>query len=74
MTTIKYERNKEFPQIVYMTLNRPEKSNALDGMTQEIKYAMDIVMKTLIRRWLYLGALGKPFRNRVTLMEFLRKP
>jgi enoyl-CoA hydratase len=45
--TILYEKDKEEPQIVYITLNRPEKSNAVSigrgCMTQEIKDAMDMV-------------------------------
>ena len=28
--TIRYEKDKEQPQIVYITLNRPEKINAID--------------------------------------------
>ncbi len=46
-TTIRYEKDKEEAQIVYITLNRPEKSNAISigrgCMTQEIKDAMDQV-------------------------------
>lgn len=42
-----YEKDKEVPQIVYITLNRPEQSNAIsigaDQMTGEIKAAMDLV-------------------------------
>lgn len=45
--TIRFEKDKEQPQIVYITLNRPEKSNAVSigrgCMTQEIKDAMDMV-------------------------------
>ena len=45
--TICFEKDKEQPQIVYITLNRPEKSNAVSigrgCMTQEIKDAMDMV-------------------------------
>ncbi len=45
--TIRFEKDKEQPQIVYITLNRPEKSNAVSigrgYMTQEIKDAMDMV-------------------------------
>ncbi len=42
-----YEKDRETPQVVYITLNRPEKSNAVsigpDEMTGEIKAAMDMV-------------------------------
>jgi len=42
-----YEKSKEEPQIVYITLNRPDKRNAISigrgYMTEEIKSAMDIV-------------------------------
>jgi len=42
-----YEKDKEIPQIVYITLNRPEKNNAIsigpDQLTGEIKAAMDLV-------------------------------
>lgn len=45
--TLLYEKDKEQPQIVYITLNRPEKSNAISigrgNMTQDIKDAMDLV-------------------------------
>ena len=45
--TIRYEKDKEQPQIVYITLNRPEKINAIDigqgKMTQEIKDAVERV-------------------------------
>lgn len=46
-TTIRYEKDAEQPQIVWLTLNRPDKSNAISigkgCMTQEIKDAMDLV-------------------------------
>lgn len=46
-TNICYEKDEEQPQIVYITLNRPEKANAISigrgEMTQEIKDAMDMV-------------------------------
>jgi len=46
-TTIRYEKDKEQSQIVYITLNRPEKANAISVgrgfMTQEITDAMDMV-------------------------------
>ncbi|MGD9123605.1 MAG: enoyl-CoA hydratase/isomerase family protein [Desulfarculaceae bacterium] len=42
-----YEKDQEQPQIVYITLNRPEKRNAISigrgYLTQEIKDAMDMV-------------------------------
>jgi enoyl-CoA hydratase len=45
--TIRYEKDENQPQIVYITLNRPEKSNAISVgrgyMTQEIKDAMAMV-------------------------------
>ena len=44
---IRYEKDVEQPQIVYITLNRPDKSNAISigrgNVTQEIKDAMDLV-------------------------------
>ncbi len=46
-TRIRYEKDEKQPQIVYITLNRPEKANAISigrgEMTQEIKDAMDMV-------------------------------
>ncbi len=46
-TDIRYEKDDKQPQIVYITLNRPEKANAISigrgEMTQEIKDAMDMV-------------------------------
>lgn len=45
--TLHYEKDKDEPQVVYITLNRPEKNNAISigrgNMTQEIKDAMDLV-------------------------------
>ena len=45
--SLRYEKDKEQPQIVYITLNRPEKSNAISVgrgfMTQEIIDAMEQV-------------------------------
>jgi enoyl-CoA hydratase len=45
--TIRYEKDEEQPQIVYITLNRPDKSNAIsvgrDFMTQEIIDAIEQV-------------------------------
>lgn len=44
--SIRYEKDKDEPQIVYITLNRPQKFNAISvgrgQMTQEIKDAIDI--------------------------------
>jgi len=46
-THIRYEKDEKQPQMVYITLNRPEKANAISigrgEMTQEIKDAMDMV-------------------------------
>jgi enoyl-CoA hydratase len=45
--TLLYEKDKEVPQIVYITLNRPEKNNAISighgEMTQELIDAMGMV-------------------------------
>ena len=44
---ISYEKDREAPQIVYITLNRPDKRNAISigrgYMTEEIKSAVEIV-------------------------------
>ncbi len=64
-STIRYEKDQEEPQIVYITLNRPEKSNAINigrgYMTQEIKDAMEQVNEdTDVKVAVFRGA-GKNF-------------
>ena len=45
-STILWEKDKEEPRLVYITLNRPDKNNAISigrgNMTQELKDAMDM--------------------------------
>jgi len=49
--TLIYEKREDLPQVVNITLNRPEKSNAISigrgKMTQEIKDAIDMVNEDL---------------------------
>ena len=63
--TLRYEKDSKQPQIVYITLNRPEKSNAISvgrgNMTQEIKDAIDMVNEDLdVKVAIFRGA-GKNF-------------
>jgi len=74
--TILYEKDKEEPQIVYITLNRPEKSNAVSigrgCMTQEIKDAMDMVNEDPnVKLAIFRGA-GKNFSAGYDLEQVYR--
>jgi enoyl-CoA hydratase/carnithine racemase len=75
-TTISYQKDKEVPQIVYITLNRPEKSNAISigrsGMTQEIKDAMEMVNEDSdVKVAIFKGA-GKNFSAGYDLEQVYR--
>lgn len=75
-TTIRYEKDKDVPQIVYITLNRPEKSNAISigrgNMTQEIKDAMEQVNEdTDVKVAIFRGA-GKNFSAGYDLEQVYR--
>ena len=74
--TILYEKDQEQPQIVYITLNRPEKSNAISigrgHMTQEIKDAMDLVNEDPdVKVAIFRGA-GKDFAAGYDLEQVYR--
>ena len=75
-TTISYQKDKEVPQIVYITLNRPEKSNAISighgNMTQEIKDAMEMVNEDSdVKVAIFRGA-GKNFSAGYDLEQVYR--
>ncbi len=75
-TTIRYEKDKEEPQIVYITLNRPEKKNAISigrgCMTQEIQDAMQQVNEdTDVKVAIFRGA-GQNFSAGYDLEQVYR--
>lgn len=74
--TLRYEKDKEQPQIVYITLNRPEKSNAISigrgNMTQEIKDAMDMVSEDPDVKVAVFRAAGKDFSAGYDLEQVYR--
>ena len=63
--TLLYEKDKEVPQIVYVTLNRPEKSNVISmghgNMTQELQDAMRMVTEDDDVKVAIIRAAGKNF-------------
>jgi enoyl-CoA hydratase len=60
-----YEKDKEEPAIVYVTLNRPDKRNAITigrgQMTEEIKCAMDMVNEDLDVKVVIFRGAGADF-------------
>lgn len=64
-THIRFEKDEKQPQIVYITLNRPEKANAISigrgEMTQEIKDAMDMVNEDNDVKVVIFGGAGENF-------------
>ena len=74
--TLRYEKDKEQPQIVYITLNRPEKSNAISigrgNMTQEIKDAMEMVSEDADVKVAVFRAAGKDFSAGYDLEQVYR--
>ena len=63
--TLRYEKDKEKPQIVNIFLNRPEKSNAISlgkgNMTQEIKDAVEMVNEDLDVKIAIFRGCGRNF-------------
>jgi enoyl-CoA hydratase/carnithine racemase len=74
--TILYEKDKEEPHIIYITLNRPEKNNAIsigpNEMTGEIQNAMERVnVDDEVKVVIFKGA-GKNFSAGFDLSEVYR--
>ena len=63
--TLLYEKDKEEPRIVYVTLNRPEKANVISmghgNMTQELQDAMRMVTEDDDVKVAIIRAAGKNF-------------
>ena len=74
--TIIYEKDKEQPQIIYITLNRPDKSNAVSigkgNMTQEIIDAMAMVNEDPDVKIAVFRAAGKNFSGGYDLSQVYR--
>ncbi len=74
--TILYEKDKKQPQIVYITLNRPDKSNAVSigkgNMTQEIIDAMAMVNEDPDVKVAVFRAAGKNFCGGYDLSQVYR--
>lgn len=74
--TLRYEKDREQPQIVYITLNRPEKSNAISigrgNMTQEIKDAMEMVNEDPDVKVAVFRGAGKDFSAGYDLEQVYR--
>lgn len=71
-----YEKDKEEPQIVYITLNRPEKNNAISigpkEVTGEIKAAMDLVNEDMDVKVAIFRAAGDNFSAGYDLTQVYR--
>ncbi len=75
-TTLLYEKDKEVPQIAYVTLNRPEKANAMSigkgKMSQEIKDVMNMVTEDDEVKVAILRGAGKHFCSGEDLEDVYR--
>ncbi len=73
---IRYEKDEKQPQIAYITLNRPEKANAISigrgEMTQEIKDAMDMVNEDIDLKVVIFRGAGENFSAGYDLEQVYR--
>ncbi|PIU85159.1 MAG: hypothetical protein COS67_09340 [Deltaproteobacteria bacterium CG06_land_8_20_14_3_00_44_19] len=74
--TIKYEKDKEQPHIAYITLNRPDKMNAIsigpDGMTGELMDAISRVDSDDETKVVIFKASGEDFCSGFDLSQVYR--